>query len=94
MRCIVWWRGGLGIRYVRCETGELELKQGGGEVGWGRMRMRANRPQYQPGPNSTFMHPASNPNHYTDLLAEIETAPTRSTWDRVKNRLAGVFRFE
>ena len=28
-----------------------------------------------------------------DILAEIEAAPTRGTWGRIKNRLGGLFRF-
>jgi len=48
--------------------------------------------KYQP--RNTLMHPASNPNHYSNLLAELDAAPDRSTWGWIKNRLSGVFRFQ
>jgi len=46
--------------------------------------------QYQP--SNSLMQPASNPNHYSNLLAELDAAPERSTWERIKNRLGGIFR--
>lgn len=39
------------------------------------------------------MRPASNPDHYQDIIEEIDAAPDRGTWGRIKNRLAGMLRF-
>ncbi|KAF4622790.1 hypothetical protein G7Y89_g14235 [Cudoniella acicularis] len=40
-----------------------------------------------------FMKPASNPEHYTNLIKELEEAPTRSWWGNVLNRWKGAVRF-
>ena len=36
--------------------------------------------------------PASSPAHYDAIIAESQRAPTRSFWDKVKNRLSGSVR--
>ncbi|BCS24601.1 ubiquinol-cytochrome c reductase complex assembly factor 2 [Aspergillus puulaauensis] len=39
-------------------------------------------------------HPASNPDHYDDLIREFEEAPTRDILGRIKKKLGGLFRFQ
>ncbi|ERS95349.1 uncharacterized protein SPSK_02017 [Sporothrix schenckii 1099-18] len=39
-----------------------------------------------------LMTPRSNPTYYTDLITELEEAPTRSFLGRVRKRLGGMFR--
>ncbi|KIV99875.1 uncharacterized protein PV09_08542 [Verruconis gallopava] len=39
------------------------------------------------------LSPQSNPNHYIDLIAELEKAPTRSWWDNFVTNLKGRIRF-
>jgi cytochrome b pre-mRNA-processing protein 6 len=40
------------------------------------------------------MQPKSNPNHYTDLLKELEEAPNRSWLGRIGKKLGGLIRFK
>lgn len=58
----------------------------------GERGMRADEIKYPP--QSKLMKPTSNPEHYTNLLAELEAAPERSAWERIKNRLGGIFRLQ
>ncbi|KAF7122168.1 hypothetical protein CNMCM5793_000125 [Aspergillus hiratsukae] len=37
--------------------------------------------------------PASNPDHYDNVVKEFEEAPGRDFWGRVGKRLRGLFRF-
>lgn len=39
-----------------------------------------------------LMTPRSNPTYYTDLLTELEEAPTRGFMGRLRKRLGGMFR--
>ncbi|KAL4921637.1 hypothetical protein BDW62DRAFT_174112 [Aspergillus aurantiobrunneus] len=39
-------------------------------------------------------YPASNPDHYDDLIKEFEEAPTRDLLGRIGKRLRGLFRFQ
>lgn len=39
-----------------------------------------------------LMAPRSNPTYYSDLMTELEEAPKRSFFGRVKKRLGGMFR--
>ncbi|KAI1004874.1 hypothetical protein K3495_g3346 [Podosphaera aphanis] len=41
----------------------------------------------------SLMRPASNPTYYSDLITELESAPSRGLWDRVKNKMKGILRF-
>ncbi|OJJ59427.1 hypothetical protein ASPSYDRAFT_67576 [Aspergillus sydowii CBS 593.65] len=43
---------------------------------------------------SNLRHPASNPDHYDDLIREFEEAPTRDILGRIKKKLGGLFRFQ
>ncbi|KAI9816937.1 MAG: hypothetical protein M1826_001709 [Phylliscum demangeonii] len=43
--------------------------------------------------SEAFMKPASNPNHYTALLAELEAAPKRSWLASRLNKWRGFLRF-
>ncbi|KAL2865596.1 ubiquinol-cytochrome c reductase complex assembly factor 2 [Aspergillus lucknowensis] len=38
--------------------------------------------------------PASNPDHYDNLLREFEEAPSRDWFGRLRKRLGGLFRFQ
>jgi len=40
------------------------------------------------------MEPKSNPTYYKDLITELEEAPNRTWFTRVKNRLKGLVRLE
>ncbi|PMD14048.1 hypothetical protein NA56DRAFT_636842 [Hyaloscypha hepaticicola] len=42
----------------------------------------------------TFLKPASNPTHYTDLVKELEEAPDRSWWSLQVNKWKGFLRFQ
>jgi len=42
----------------------------------------------------SLMRPKSNPTHYTDLVMELERAPTRGWVERTVNRLKGMLRFQ
>jgi len=42
----------------------------------------------------TLTKPASNPTYYTDLMKEIEKAPTRSWLEATINRWKGFIRFQ
>jgi cytochrome b pre-mRNA-processing protein 6 len=42
----------------------------------------------------SLMKPASNPNHYTDLVKELEQAPERSLLGRMINKWKGFLRFQ
>jgi len=42
----------------------------------------------------SLMKPTSNPNHYTDLIKELEQAPERSLFGRMINRWKGFLRFQ
>jgi len=48
--------------------------------------------KYQP--LSKLLKPTSNPTYYTDLIAELEAAPTRGFWDSLLNRWKGFLRFK
>ncbi|ELR06198.1 hypothetical protein GMDG_07853 [Pseudogymnoascus destructans 20631-21] len=48
--------------------------------------------RYQPRKN-LLMRPASNPDHYNDIIEEIDAAPSRGMWGRIRNRLSGLLRF-
>ncbi|KAL4821720.1 hypothetical protein BDW67DRAFT_149369 [Aspergillus spinulosporus] len=39
-------------------------------------------------------HPASNPDHYDNLLQEFEEAPNRDVIGRIRKRLGGLLRFK
>ncbi|KAL4997244.1 hypothetical protein BDV10DRAFT_186432 [Aspergillus recurvatus] len=39
-------------------------------------------------------HPASNPDHYDNLLREFEEAPNRDIMGRIRKRLSGLLRFK
>ncbi|KAL4776343.1 hypothetical protein BDW60DRAFT_82319 [Aspergillus nidulans var. acristatus] len=39
-------------------------------------------------------HPASNPDHYDNLLQEFEEAPNRDVIGRIRKRLSGLLRFK
>ncbi|KAL2001659.1 hypothetical protein VTN02DRAFT_1442 [Thermoascus thermophilus] len=39
-------------------------------------------------------HPASNPDHYDNVVREFEEAPSRNWIGRVKKRITGLFRFK
>ncbi|KAL4990443.1 hypothetical protein BDW68DRAFT_174918 [Aspergillus falconensis] len=39
-------------------------------------------------------HPASNPDHYDNLLREFEEAPNRDVMGRIRKRLSGLLRFK
>ncbi|CAK7243859.1 MAG: hypothetical protein STHCBS139747_005388 [Sporothrix thermara] len=51
-----------------------------------------NRFQTQHALKGTLTAPRSNPLYYTDLITELEEAPTRSFLGRVRKRLGGMFR--
>lgn len=55
-------------------------------------RIWANWWQYQL--SGSLTKPASNPNHYTNLIEEIEKAPTRSWLEATINRWKGFIRFQ
>ncbi|KAI6245834.1 hypothetical protein HI914_06162 [Erysiphe necator] len=40
-----------------------------------------------------LMKPESNPNYYSDLVTELERAPSRGFWDRMKKKIQGMLRF-
>ncbi|RFU24573.1 hypothetical protein B7463_g11761, partial [Scytalidium lignicola] len=42
----------------------------------------------------SLLQPASNTTHYTDLMKELEEAPTRSWFGRMTNRWRGFLRFQ
>ncbi|OBT49164.1 hypothetical protein VE00_00001 [Pseudogymnoascus sp. WSF 3629] len=48
--------------------------------------------RYQPRKN-LLMRPASNPDHYNDIIEEIDAVPSRGMLGRIKNRLSGLLRF-
>ncbi|CCU75721.1 hypothetical protein BGHDH14_bgh01749 [Blumeria hordei DH14] len=41
----------------------------------------------------SLLKPSSNPTYYSDLITELEHAPLRGWWDRLKNRVKGLVRF-
>lgn len=41
----------------------------------------------------TLLKPLSNPIYYSDLITELEHAPLRGWWDRLKNKIKGLVRF-
>ncbi|KAI9797860.1 MAG: hypothetical protein M1833_005060 [Piccolia ochrophora] len=43
--------------------------------------------------SDNFMRPASNPTHYTNLIAELDAAPTRSWLGAQLNKWKGFLRF-
>ncbi|KAI9813530.1 MAG: hypothetical protein M1832_006261 [Thelocarpon impressellum] len=43
--------------------------------------------------SESFVRPASNPNHYSDLLAELDAAPKRSWLETRLNKWKGFLRF-
>nr|CDP29859.1 Putative protein of unknown function [Podospora anserina S mat+] len=42
----------------------------------------------------SFLKPKFNPNYYSDILKELNEAPTRSYFQRVAKRVQGMFRLE
>ncbi|KAL4808445.1 hypothetical protein BDV18DRAFT_135023 [Aspergillus unguis] len=48
--------------------------------------------RYPLSPN--LRHPASNPDHYDDLIKEFEEAPSRDVLGRIVKRLKGILRFQ
>ncbi|KAH8593758.1 hypothetical protein B0O99DRAFT_574407 [Bisporella sp. PMI_857] len=42
----------------------------------------------------TLLEPASKPTHFTDLMKELEAAPTRTRWQQTLNRWKGMLRFK
>jgi len=43
---------------------------------------------------NSLLTPQSKPNHYADLVKELDEAPTRSFWARLSNQWRGFARFE
>ncbi|RKF60151.1 hypothetical protein GcM3_168002 [Golovinomyces cichoracearum] len=41
----------------------------------------------------SMMKPESNPSYYSDLVNELETAPSRGLWDRIVKKCKGMLRF-
>ncbi|KAB5533459.1 hypothetical protein GE09DRAFT_1227475 [Coniochaeta sp. 2T2.1] len=44
--------------------------------------------------SGSLMKPKSNPTHYTDLMKELEEAPTRSWFGRIGKKLGGLIRLK
>ncbi|KAI9731417.1 MAG: hypothetical protein M1818_007807 [Claussenomyces sp. TS43310] len=44
--------------------------------------------------SDALLQPTSNPTYYTDLIRELDEAPTRNWWNRMTNRWKGFLRFQ
>ena len=44
--------------------------------------------------SGSLLRPTSNPTHYTDLIEELEKAPTRSWWEATLNKWRGFIRLQ